>query len=377
MNRSIYFQLSILAIAMILLASCGPGGTISDKKILNIGVVIPLTGSGSDQGVWTQQGLELAKEFIQADSGQQINLIYEDSKGGNPADAISGYKALSTKAKVPAIVTWGSGAGMALIPLTNDDHVVQMGVATATPKYRTLGDYSYRTFPSAALEGAYDAKLLKDLGANEVAIAYVNNDYGVAQKEAFASEFVRLGGRIVETQALAPSGSDYRTEIEKLKLANAPYLFLPVYPTEGIVFLRQASEAGFTPKMVASSAINGIALRTAFPKNEISLLVSQQYFDLASSDPLTSRFIQAYKTRYGTNPDVYVARSFDSLYVLLNAIKTCESYLDGDCLAKNLQGMAPIKLTTGPVSFDEAGDLADASFQLFELKNGDLVPYTA
>ncbi len=356
---------------LFLLAACAPTKQAPIKEV-TIGVILPLTGSGSDQGQWVKNGLELAKEELELKEGMKIDLVYEDSKGGNPKEAVTAYQAITQFHQIPAVITWGSGVGVALIPLANNDKIVQMGVATATPKYSTKDDYAFRVFPSADLEGKYNANLVYTvLGTQKVAIAHTNNDYGVGEKDAFVQEFEKLGGKIVDVEALNPEDTDFRTQILKIKELNPPLVFLAVYPKEGVLFLKQSAENALAAKTFASTAIVGGDVFKE-PASE-GITISLQKFDAESQDQVVRTFVDGYKAKYKDTPDVYHARAYDALYVIIDNLKKCTTAVDGTCLKNNLMSMTPHHGTTGDISFNEYGDITQAEYNLKTVTNGKLV----
>jgi len=360
----------------VLLVSCSPDSppAAEQSPVLEVGAILPLTGSGSDQGVWIKNALEVAAEDIKEKEGVDVSLIFEDSKGGNPKEAITAYQAITQFHKVPAIVTWGSGVGTALIPLYDTDKIVQVGVATATPKYSVKGDYSFRLFPSTDLEGRYNANLVYSvLGMREAGVVYSDNDYGVSEKDAFAQEFKKLGGAIVDVEAINPAETDYRTQVLKLKTASPKIVFLAAYPKEGLLFLKQSVDEGLSSKMFASTAIVGSdVFKDASAQG---IIISLQKFDSGSSDPIISQFVSGYSSKFSENPEIYQARAYDALRIIVDNLKGCASRSDGQCLKANLEKMATAKGVTGDISFNEFGDLASAEFNLKTIKGGSLAPF--
>ncbi|MEK6960487.1 MAG: ABC transporter substrate-binding protein [Nanoarchaeota archaeon] len=367
---------AVITLILLLLVSCSP--TLpppkTESSVVEVGAILPLTGSGSDQGVWIKNALEVAADDIKEKDGIDVNLVFEDSKGGNPKEAITAYQAITQFHKVPAIVTWGSGVGTALIPMADTDKIVQVGVATATPKYSIKEDYSFRLFPSTDLEGKYNADLVYNiLGMHEAGIVYSDNDYGVSEKDAFATEFKRLGGTIVDVEAINPAETDYRTQVLKLKNLNPRIVFLAVYPKEGLLFLKQSVEEGLASKMFASTAIVGSdVFKDASAQG---IIISLQKFDSGSSDQDISRFVSSYKARFNDAPEIYQARAYDSLRIIVDNLKECTSKSDGQCLKDSLEKMASSKGVTGDISFNEFGDLASAEFNLKTIKDGKLAPF--
>src|SRR3989344_1939823 len=217
----------------------------AEEETIKIGVILPLTGSGQDQGEWVRRGLELALDKLRTSNiDPAIELFYEDSKG-EPKLAISAYQKLRLEQNISAMITWGSGVGLALTPLVNKDQVVQMGVATAIPSYNTPDDFTFRNFPSATLEADYltDA-VLNQLGAKQISILKINNDYGISSADAFTSRYLSKGGKVLIEETFESGSTDYRTTLTKLKQHNPRFIYLATSPKEGGLILRQAKELG-------------------------------------------------------------------------------------------------------------------------------------
>ena len=167
--------------------------------------ILPLTGNAADQGEWARRGFELAEDGLSKTGDSPFTLVFEDSKGGDPASAVQADKSILARQKPLVVFTYGSGVGMALSPLVNADHVVQMGIATATPKYRSEGDYTFRNFPSAASETEFLAEVLTTrLRAKRLAIININNDYGVGTASAAKKAITEKSAQVVFEQDYDP-----------------------------------------------------------------------------------------------------------------------------------------------------------------------------
>ncbi|MDO8660946.1 MAG: ABC transporter substrate-binding protein, partial [Candidatus Woesearchaeota archaeon] len=332
--QSSIHQFSIAFLLAGILLSCAP---IQSNKI-TFGVILPLTGSGVDQGSWQQKGLELAKDEInsQGIQGYMLELIYEDSKGGNPKEAIAAYEKLKISAQIPVIFTWGSGVGIALTKLVNDNKIIQMGIATASPDYSTPDDYTFRVFPSAAAEGAFDAELMfNNLQLNNVAVVYVNNDYGVGSKNEFTKKFKELGGAVVDEESVEIGASDARTELTKIKNKNTSAIFLAVYPQEGGIILKQAKEIGLNTQFVASTAIlGGKELFDIAGRAADGLLVTTSQFDVNATT--AKKFSDEYHKKYGVIPNLYSARAYDGLMIIAQAMTSCDTPINTECIKNTL-----------------------------------------
>ena len=368
---------SRIALWLILFAVIVAGGFAITKqketKAITLGAILPLTGSGADQAEWIKRGFELALE----NSKSNIKIVYEDS-GGDTQKALSAYKKLREQFVIPAVLTWGSGIGIALTPLVNEDKVIQMGVATAANAYGTPNDFTFRNFPKAAQEADFiSSAVLGALNTKDITILKINNDYGKSSADSFKEQFVQKGGRVAAEEVFAPNTTDFRTHLAKLKSLSPKLIYLATYPKEGGLLIKQARELGLSSRFIASVAILGgkeffdIAGGAA---EGLVVVTSMPPFSATSEDIAISDFVEKYRKKYGENPEpqqLYTARAYDALKILETALKLCNA--DTACLRDELFKVQNYKGVGGTFSFDRNGDVS-AEFNLQQVKNGKFVP---
>ncbi|MFA6399237.1 MAG: ABC transporter substrate-binding protein, partial [archaeon] len=228
------------------------------KEEILIGAILPLTGNGADQGQAQAKAVQLVINEVNSKggiNGQKVELLLEDSKGGSAQEALIAYDKIKLSKKPLAIITWGSGVGIALTKLMNDDKIIQMGVATSSQKYSTANDFTFRVFPDARFEGAFDANFVfNKLNISTVCIIYTQNDYGVGSKSAFESSFSAIGGKVSCVESVDSGAKDVRSQLIKIKEKNPQLIFMGVYPSEGSSVLSQAKELDLNSKFIATSA---------------------------------------------------------------------------------------------------------------------------
>jgi branched-chain amino acid transport system substrate-binding protein len=143
--------------------------------------------------------------------------------------------------------------------------VVFISPASSAPALTTLedNDLVYRTTPSDALQGEKLASLLLAKGVNDIAITYVNNDYGKGFADALAAAYEAGGGTVAANLAHEEGKADYRAELGNL-VASQNLVILAYANASGNTILRQAVESGnFTTYvggdgMVGDDLLNGI-----------------------------------------------------------------------------------------------------------------------
>ena len=345
-----------------------------DKTLITIAVIAPLSGPQAEQGEWIKSGIDLALQAQPAESRFQVKVVYEDC-AGETASAVSAYQSLRARYQMPVLFSWGSGIGLALSPLTNRDRVLQYGLATATPRYRSEGDFTFRDFPSAEREADFLGNLiLKDLRADSIALFAVNNEYGVGLSAALKS---RLNGHIsIRGEAtFEPKTSDFRAELLRLKSDLPSLIYLAGYPAEAAAIVKQAREAGINSKFLLSSAAldSSTFLEVAGQAADGSIVVLPGP-EKAEAENFTERF----RAQHGRNSEpqyAIVRRAFDAFWLVRRALEHCGK-TDPTCLRDTLMSVRSYHGASGLISFDTAGDVISHQFQVYSVEGRRLARRT-
>lgn len=122
-------------------------------------------------------------------------------------------------------------------------------------------DLVFRTAPSDAFQGEMLAKLLESKGIDEIAITYVNNDYGKGFADALEANF---SGFVSANEAHEDGKADYRAELGSLASTGTQTLVVLAYADgSGQTILRQAYESGNFTTYVGGDGMVGDALVSA------------------------------------------------------------------------------------------------------------------
>lgn len=334
--------------------------------------LLPLTGSAAEQGAWILAGLKLgvleAKKKFSAD----ISITLEDT-AADPKQAINAYKKIQSSDAVSIVFTYGSGVGVALSPVANKDKVVQIGLATATPAYRSANDYNLRNFPDAELDSQFIIDISKKHFQNaKVAILYINNEFGSGAAAAFKKKWLEGRGEIVYEDSVEPGATDLRSQLLKLKSKEPTLIYLALYPAEGAIILRQSYEIGIKAKKIASVAILGGRnfFELAGKGAEGLLIASSTPVFMESTEMEVKDFVSRYKITYNEEPGlqhIYAARAYDAAMLIGELSVACGN--DATCFKEKLHQTKNYHGAGGTFSFDENGDI-ESSFTLQEISNG-------
>ena len=200
--------------------------------------------------------------------------------------------------------------------------VVMVSPASTAPAVSELDDNDlvFRTVPSDAFQGEILAKLMLDKGFDEVAVTFVNNDYGRGLADAFVEAFEAGGGFVAENLAHEDGRADYRSELGSLSGSGAETLVVLAYADgSGQTVLRQAYESGMFTQYAGADGMVGDRLVEAVGADVLEGMIATRP---GSPDlPGTELFNQAAEEA-GFDPSaVFAAQAYDAAFLLALAIE--------------------------------------------------------
>lgn len=384
-NSHLSILYSLCLVGLVLSVGCKKEESSSDavtkpqppqSQPIKIGVILPLTGDAAVYGTALKNGIELAREEISNDIQIKLNLIYEDDQGQS-VQAVSATRKLIDVDKVPAIIGGAmSSAAEAIIPICNQAKVVLLSPTATKPSLTQMGQYFFRLWPSDNYDGKIVAEAAyKKLSYRTVSILYVNVAYGAGITEVFEREFGKLDGKIVSKDGYAQGATDFRTVLTKLQGLHPDAIFVPGYVAEVTQILKQARELGIKAKFLGVNSLYDPKLIEIAGEAAEGAVFTYPTFDTKSQNPVTSRFVTAYKAKYGTEPDAFAAQGYDSFCVLRQAIAKVlgsPGQTDGVKIRSALSSMGPFSGPGGDFTFEENGDV-EKPLRLLTVKNGQFV----
>ncbi|MDR5888943.1 MULTISPECIES: ABC transporter substrate-binding protein [Halomonas] len=200
--------------------------------------------------------------------------------------------------------------------------VTMVSPASTAPAVTELDDNDlvFRTVPSDAFQGEMLAKLLLDKGIQEVAVTYVNNDYGRGLADAFVAAYENGGGMVLENLAHEDNRADYRSELGSLAATGAQTLVVLAYAdTSGQTVVRQAYESGMFTQYVGGDGMVGDSLVEAIGADVLNGMIATR--PGSPELPGTAMFNQQANAA-GIDPSaVFAAQAYDAAFLLGLAIE--------------------------------------------------------
>jgi len=266
-----------LAVAATALTIAAPA--LAQDSGATIGFVGGLTGPIESLAPPILAGAQLAVSQVNEQGGilgGELTMISADSACDATGGATAADKIINTDNAVAVVgglctgETIGAFNGSGL-----SGNVVFVSPASSAPALTTLedNDLVYRTTPSDALQGVKLAQLLLAKGVNDIAITYVNNDYGKGFADALSAAYTEAGGTVAASVAHEEGKADYRAELGNL-VASQNLVVLAYANASGNTVLRQAVESGNFTTYVGGDGMVGDDLLTGIDAAAVEGLIA-------------------------------------------------------------------------------------------------------
>jgi branched-chain amino acid transport system substrate-binding protein len=218
---------------------------------VKLGILGDLTGPIESLAPPIVAGAQLAFDHVNAQGGLlggKIVTVTGDSACDPSVAGPAADKLVNTDQVTAFVGAFCTGATIGAATAAGiPGNVVQISPSASAPALTTLADNDlvYRTTPSDAFQGVKLADLLTAKGIKDVALTYVNNDYGKGLADVFAAQFAANGGTVSANIAHEDGKADYRAELGQLAATGSPNLVVLAYISgSGLTILQQANEGG-------------------------------------------------------------------------------------------------------------------------------------
>jgi branched-chain amino acid transport system substrate-binding protein len=321
-------------------------------------------------GASHKRGVELAVAEINAAGGiggRKVELIERDDDGtGTRAAAIA--QEFVGNDSILAVVGHVNSGAMVSAARVYDGHLPAVSSTASSPDLTGVSSWVFRVIASDSVTGAQLARFAGSLGARRAGVLYENNAFGRGLAEPFRRHYP---GTLI---AFDPVPSDGRADVEPyvayLKQSGADLVFVAGSEGSGLALLREAKRQGFAATLLGGVGWTGIVADTAASEGAFVGVP----FAAGDARPIAQRFVNAFRARFGREPDAKAALAYDATRVVARAIAeggTSRSRVR-DWLA-DLHGGRAFDGVTGRVQFDSTGDVLAQSIVMTQARQGALV----
>ncbi len=345
-------------------------------KSVKVGAAFSLTQAAAQYGVTQKNGAQLAVDEINASGyvpGVKIDLIVDDDASSKD-QAITVFQNFITQDKVAAILgPTLSNSALASDPVAQQAKVPVLAVSNTGTGITEIGDYIFRdSLAEADVVPQTVAKSQAKLGYKTVAVLYANDDaFSKAGYDAFKGALDKQGTKIVDTETFSTNDQDFSAQLAKVKDAKPDAIVVSALLNPAVGITTQARKLGLTQPIIGGNGFNSPAFIQGAGQAAEGVIVGAAW-NSASSNPLSQKFIAAYKAKYNSDPDQFAAQAYTGVYILAEAMKIAGS-TERQAIRDALPKVKDFDTVLGKFNFTEKRDAQhDAVIQV--VQGGKFVP---
>lgn len=360
-NDAITKMQAVIAIAVVVVAAIagayyylvflGP-----PTESIPVGVIGPFTGFIAVYGEDMKKGAIIGVEDINAMGGvlgRNMTIIWGDDESGSISKGTAAVEMMIEKnvaAVVGGIFTTCVLAEQPIFERAKMPHIFEGGAAVSPPCY---SEWIFNIEGNISSGGIVTTSLLINTGFTEYAVVAEDGEWGRATTWDWDNNLKNWGYadkiKRVTVEYVEPGTTDYYVIATKIKSLNVPFVFLALGGISdqlcakhmhevGVKAILCATDFGFDAAddfvhVAGEEAANLTTHRTTFwPRTEMPEEIPELFTQK------TKEWRIRYKERFGTWPGWVAVRTYDSMFVLAEAIKRAGS-VDHEAIREALAGM--------------------------------------
>lgn len=357
--------------------AASPVAEIIAQPQIRIAIMAPITGPAAPVGEAQLNFTRLAVADWNASHDLQIELIEGDTEI-DPAKATTLAERLAADDTIYAIVgPAGSQVVASVAPVLAESGLALVSPSATRPDLTEQGlENLFRVVPRDDVQGITAADLIAEtIGAQQVYLIDDQSSYGVGLADVMESELDSRGVNVVR-ESVSQDETDFSALVTRLQGDGTDAVFLATQiAAQGALMARQMQEQGVSAALLGSDGLmTEDLIKDAGGATEgvYATFFAPDVTSLESARPV----IGAYQEQYGEvgpfGPPAYAATM-----VVLEAIE--RAYLSGDLSrATVLSEIAATNQADSllgiPIAFDANGDIANATFFVYQVQDGAFVP---
>ncbi|MBU1359166.1 MAG: branched-chain amino acid ABC transporter substrate-binding protein [Gammaproteobacteria bacterium] len=357
--------------------AAAPPAPTADAVVVKIGHVAPTSGPIAHLGKDNEFGARMAIEDLNAkkvkigDKVATFELVAEDDAGDPKQGTAVAQKLVDSK--VNGIVGHlNSGTTIPASKLYSDAGIPQISPSATNPKYTRQGfKTAFRVVADdTQLGGTLGRYAVETLKGKNIAVIDDRTAYGQGVAEEFEKAVKAAGGTIVGHEFTTDKSTDFNAILTKLKGQKPDILFFGGMDAVGGPMLKQVKQLGMDVKFMG-----GDGLCTGELAKLAGDAIGEDKVVCAEAGGVEGDFkapLDAWKTKFkeknGVDVQIYAPYVYDAVNVLAAAMEKAGSADP----AKYLPEISKIeyKGLTGPIAFDEKGDIKNGALTLYTYKGG-------
>jgi branched-chain amino acid transport system substrate-binding protein len=232
-----------------------------------------------------------------------------------------------------------------------------LAISNSASGITQIGNFIFRESLSESQLTPQIIKALRSrMRLHSAALLHTDNDPNRSGSHGFKAALQSQGVRITTEQAFSRDETDFSSQLEEIVASRPDALFVTAPTSAAAAILIQARRAGLDKiPIIGSNAFNSDAvLRSAGDAAE-GLIVGSGW-SVGNPSARNQQFIQAYRARYGVDPDQVAAQAYTGVYILATGLRNAHTASDSHALRDALEQLQNLDTPLGPFSFNDAHD---------------------
>jgi len=256
MNKNFKIALLLLIIILIVFVFVKHEKVKSEKPVIKIGAILPLTGGKANLGNVARSSAQIAIEEINnANSKYKYEFVIEDDAMQSKKAALA-YNKLVNIDKVDAVISWSSGAGNVISPLAEKNEIIHF--AMGVDKKMSKGKYNHIhwTMPEDFMQNFIN-KFNQD-NIKNISIVYSEHNGPISIANELKKEIEKNSITLSDFSRFNIGERNYRQELVKIIKNNPDIIVVFMFSPEFEIFVKQLREMGYKKEITTAFYANFI-----------------------------------------------------------------------------------------------------------------------
>src|SRR6056297_221301 len=319
MKRS-FISLFLLVILLFAMSSL-----VMAQDVVKLGFFAPVTGPAAADGESALNSAKLAVEVINDKggiNGQMVELVdYDDHLDSKQSVSIA--QKLTTRDNVVAVVSGSySGTIRPVAAIYHNAKVPMISAYAIHPDIPKTGDYIFQqSFPGPVQGRVGGYMAVDDLGAQKIAILYVDNDFGSTLNDNFQEYVKEKGAEVVYVDSFAIGEREFNPVLTKIKGLNPDLIYVVAYAGEGAAIMRQSVDVGIEAQILGTEGMDSTTQLLQVAGDAAEGLIITTNLNRDSEEEQVIDYINRYTEKYGFAPDMVGASTYDAFMLLAHVMR--------------------------------------------------------
>ena len=348
--------------------------------VVKIGHVGPTSGAIAHFGKDNENGARLAVEELNAEGvmidGKKVTIeLMAEDDAADPKQGTAVAQKLADAKVVGVVGHLNSGTTIPASKIYSDAGIPQISPSATNPKYTRQG------FKTAFRVVADDVHLGSTLGkyavgtlkGKSIAVIDDRTAYGQGVAEEFTKAVEAAGGKVVAKEFTTDKATDFNSILTTIKGKKPDVVFFGGMDAVAGPMLKQMKSLGIKAKFMGGDGI----CSTELVKLGGDAIVDDQVFCAEAggvegeAKAGMEEFKTKFKTKFNADVQVYAPYVYDAVKIMVAAMVKANSS-DPVKYLPVLAATADFKGVTGPITFDEKGDIKNGALTLKTVRGGKL-----